>query len=48
MLQALQNTHRQVYGTTDEALKRQYMSVYIDAGGGILKHIRQTSLILAE
>ncbi|GMF61952.1 unnamed protein product [Phytophthora fragariaefolia] len=47
-LQALQKTHRHVCDTTVGALKRQYMSLYIDLGGEMLEHIRQTRLMLAE
>ncbi|EGZ16920.1 hypothetical protein PHYSODRAFT_391692, partial [Phytophthora sojae] len=48
MLQALQKTHRHVCDTTVGALKRQYMSLSIDAGGDMLEHIRPTRLMLVE
>ncbi|KAE9252682.1 hypothetical protein PF004_g1856 [Phytophthora fragariae] len=48
ILQTLQKTHRHVCDTTVGALKRQCMSLYIDAGGDMLEHIRQTRLMLAE
>ncbi|KAE9009866.1 hypothetical protein PR002_g15512 [Phytophthora rubi] len=48
ILQTLQKTHRHVCDTTVGALKLQCMSLYIDAGGDMLEHIRQTRLMLAE
>ncbi|KAE9232771.1 hypothetical protein PF005_g2582 [Phytophthora fragariae] len=39
ILQTLQKTHRHVCDTTVGALKRQCMSLYIDAGGDMLEHI---------
>ncbi|OWZ19834.1 hypothetical protein PHMEG_0005846 [Phytophthora megakarya] len=60
MLQALQKTYfthpagyaanatEDMCGTTVGAVKRQYMSLYIDAGGGMLEHIRLPHLMLVE
>ncbi|GMF33375.1 unnamed protein product [Phytophthora fragariaefolia] len=48
MLAALQKSHRHVCDTTVGTLKREYMSLYIDVGGDMLEHVRQTCLMLAE
>ncbi|KAF4136818.1 gag-polypeptide of LTR copia-type [Phytophthora infestans] len=48
MLMALQKPYRRVCDTTVRALKREYMLLYIDAGGDMLEHIRQTRLMLTD
>uniref|UniRef100_H3GLE8 CCHC-type domain-containing protein n=1 Tax=Phytophthora ramorum TaxID=164328 RepID=H3GLE8_PHYRM len=48
MLNALKNTYRHVCDTTVGALKRDYLSRYLDGGGGMLVHIHDTRLMLAD
>ncbi|KAE8908383.1 hypothetical protein PF005_g1532 [Phytophthora fragariae] len=48
MLNALKKTYRDVCDTTVGALKLEYLSRYLDVGGGMLVHIHDTWIMLVD
>lgn len=48
MLDALQKTHRHLCDTTVAALKREYLSFFLEHGGDMIDHIRKTRLLIAN